>query len=560
MSPDIRLDRPLTAWLLANRSHSLWLAALIALALGGLASGLVNRLRGNDLSAALSAQVDTRAAALQVATLSGQSIGVARLLGLAEPALKSAVSGNAPPNDGAALEPLRTAQAMLDAKDLFVMNASGDVVLHVGPSTFFTGKNFAFRPYFERTMAGKATIYAELDPVSRQHGLFFAVPLRADATKSSTIIGVVVIEVSGDLLDHLLANTVKRVFLISPQGLIFAGSERSWVGSPMLPPVANLALSDSAAGADNGDPPPVRFSYQPGERTLLINGERHYLAIAPLDWQDPAGDWRLVMTAKATTVAPFAQRLTTGAAVALMMFLLLWLVLRLFGSRQERAQALAAQQVAVAELAAASEAKALLADIILKSQEALTLQDLARVFFDLLRQGYPLHQGTLYLAERTTAPNGTPPLHPDQADQAIGPTRLRLIGHYAAAAAPELIAMGEGLLGECAQQGRALAFDQPPEGFWRIGSGLGETHPRRLDLLPLQRQQRLLGVLELASLEWPEPSARALLDGLVPLLAMQLEVMLNTTQRASPLAVKATEATTAPTPAPDHPTTPALSR
>ncbi|WP_077033852.1 response regulator [Pelomonas sp. KK5] len=138
--------------------------------------------------------------------------------------------------------------------------------------------------------------------------------------------------------------------------------------------------------------------------------------------------------------------------------------------------------------------------------------------------------------------------------------QLRLLGGYAHRGQQALlerpIGLGEGLAGQCALERTTIALHEPPPGYLPVGSALGEGPPRAIVLLPLLRGERLLGVLELATTEAFGPLLQSLLDGLAPVLAMNLEILerasrsnrlLEETQRqsleleAQTAAVQATE-------------------
>ncbi|MBM7060310.1 response regulator [Pseudomonas sp. UL073] len=109
--------------------------------------------------------------------------------------------------------------------------------------------------------------------------------------------------------------------------------------------------------------------------------------------------------------------------------------------------------------------------------------------------------------------------------------RLTLLSQYAAAplTAPQRhIRLGEGLVGQCATDRRAISLDQLPADYLHITSSLGDAAPRAVTALPLLRGERLLGVIELASFRPLTASQQSLLDELLPLLAMNVEILERT--------------------------------
>ena len=108
-----------------------------------------------------------------------------------------------------------------------------------------------------------------------------------------------------------------------------------------------------------------------------------------------------------------------------------------------------------------------------------------------------------------------------------GVDRLQRIGAYACLDTPEGsgIAFGQGLAGQCAVEATPLVFDPAPPGYVRVGSGLGEATPRSLAILPLLLNERLVGIVEIATLRSIGPDESALLDGVLPVAAMSLEIL-----------------------------------
>jgi len=60
--------------------------------------------------------------------------------------------------------------------------------------------------------------------------------------------------------------------------------------------------------------------------------------------------------------------------------------------------------------------------------------------------------------------------------------------------------MGEGLVGTCAMEKQIINLTEIPEGYITITSGLGDTKPDNLLLVPVLHEMELIGVLEIASL------------------------------------------------------------
>lgn len=62
------------------------------------------------------------------------------------------------------------------------------------------------------------------------------------------------------------------------------------------------------------------------------------------------------------------------------------------------------------------------------------------------------------------------------------------------------LALGEGLVGTCAKEKQPINLTEIPEGYISITSGLGDTKPNNLLLVPVMHENLLIGVLEIASL------------------------------------------------------------
>jgi CheY-like chemotaxis protein/HAMP domain-containing protein len=109
---------------------------------------------------------------------------------------------------------------------------------------------------------------------------------------------------------------------------------------------------------------------------------------------------------------------------------------------------------------------------------------------------------------------------------------LQLISQFAllpagggndAVAAPSF-RFGEGLVGQAALAPALTVIEDPPSGYLRVRSGLGEGSPKAIVLMPLVHLGRVTGVLELALFRSCTDTIRELLGSVGETLAIALEV------------------------------------
>ena len=108
------------------------------------------------------------------------------------------------------------------------------------------------------------------------------------------------------------------------------------------------------------------------------------------------------------------------------------------------------------------------------------------------------------------------------------PDRIRRIAGYGlaeGAAAADSFRPGEGLVGQCASERQAITLTNLPPGYLEISSGLGKSAPVQSVAWPVVSHDALLGVLEVASFRAFAPNEQALLDELLPMVAMSMEIL-----------------------------------
>lgn len=142
-------------------------------------------------------------------------------------------------------------------------------------------------------------------------------------------------------------------------------------------------------------------------------------------------------------------------------------------------------------------------------QSATTFVELAQCFFAITAPLLGIGHAVLYIYEKQHR-------------------RLRLLtgfAHRERKSLEQYLQLGQGLVGQCAMEGTPITLTEPPADYVRIGSALGDAPARSVSVVPLLRSGRLLGVLEIASLEPSTRARQALLDAALPVLAGNLEIL-----------------------------------
>ncbi len=92
-------------------------------------------------------------------------------------------------------------------------------------------------------------------------------------------------------------------------------------------------------------------------------------------------------------------------------------------------------------------------------------------------------------------------------------------------ALPIAISAGAGLSGECVRQAVPIELQDIPAEYLRISSGLGSSAPNHVAAYPLIAQDEAVGVLELATFSRLSDTKTALLNELLPIVALSLQVL-----------------------------------
>lgn len=466
----------------------------------------------NERLLMLQTEAERSSVEIRSSTLNSNLMGSIALLGLIDGEIKQEARNGLLSKDSNIFGTLQTVGNAFDAEGVFVVGEDGIVKTSWDrankPST---GLDVSFRPYYKMAIRGKSSIYAAVSMARGDRSLYFTVPVFSEWAVSSVGAGAVVARTTLARVDALLKGRFDIALLLSPQGVVFAGNEQRLVGMiDTVPDAQRLgdirALKQFGAMFDKSTPEVLPFDTRDG----LTQWERKRFAVASstVNWNDSAGDWKLVLMEDLDRSIPLKNTLWKAVGAALSALMLGYMAFAILRSHVR--QVLASQQLQ--EFARVQEASALskarIASATVRMQRAGALPSLMTVFLDETHSIFGALQGVVYLVAQ------------DPGDL------LRLAGSYSCSEPPaHTLALGEGLLGQCAQERRMRILASIPEGVAMIRSGLGETPPACLLLVPILLGESLLGVVEVAMLHTPGPDEQTALEELVGLLAMNIEII-----------------------------------
>src|SRR5439155_1541157 len=118
-------------------------------------------------------------------------------------------------------------------------------------------------------------------------------------------------------------------------------------------------------------------------------------------------------------------------------------------------------------------------------------------------------------------------------DSVNGTTLLKLLSSYAYRQRKQLaneFALGEGLVGQSALEKERLVITELPDDYIKIGSGLGESKPRNIVVLPVLFEGQVKAVVELASFNRFNETHLTFLDQLTESIGIVLNTIAATTR------------------------------
>lgn len=105
--------------------------------------------------------------------------------------------------------------------------------------------------------------------------------------------------------------------------------------------------------------------------------------------------------------------------------------------------------------------------------------------------------------------------------------KLASYAHDGSEVGTESFILGEGLVGQCAKENKSILVDNVPKEYIKIKSGLGETGPSSLVIIPIEFENRVVGVMEFATLKEFSELHFTLLDMVAGNIGITLSSVMN---------------------------------
>ncbi len=495
------------------------LLAVVSLAL--IAGKLMSSANEVERLAMLNNEAERRSIEIMSQTMNGKLIGSAALLGLVDADIKREARGELLPNSPAVQRLLATIARFPDVDGALIVGNDGIIKSSVAQGKSSTGSDVKFRPYFEMAMKGKESVYAAVGTTSGRRQLYFAAPLHAGDTSDTPSIGAVVVRASLGPIDRLLSGKSDIALLLSPQGVVFACSRDEWIGylAGAATPERMKAIRELKQFGnmfESKEPNILPIGSVDGLHNY--DGRRFAVVSAKVQWNDPHGEWKLLLMEDLSRTVPaihFKAAAITGV-ISLLFALLAFLFLR-----SHYAQILVAREGRqyAADLELSGKNREQLSHLSLHLQQVTGTAELGKVFLAETYKILGMLQGVIYAFT-------------DEDEQ-----MFRLIAQFACRETPlSELAPGAGLLGQCALERCTKVIDTDDGKLYAIRSGLGEALPAAVIITPILLNNRLLGVMEIATLTVPGQIEIELFEEMARLLAINLEIAGRTERTEAALA------------------------
>lgn len=260
----------------------------------------INRDIEADREVPLTAALSTYSSKLEGDTLKSRALGAAMLFGLENFNAKQLALGKLPPDAPQVLSALDILRRLYFSQTVYLVNQRGVVAASSSQGdTGGTGFDLSDRSFVKMAMRGITNIYPGMDSITNERCIFLAAPIRTELDENSKVIGVIVLTVGADKVDALLESwSGGHAILLSPQGVVFAASRKDWIfhitTKESKEPIDRIRQAQQFGNLfDQAPPPSLPFTLDNPETN--IDGVTYAVRSRPLLWEDPAGNWSLLL-------------------------------------------------------------------------------------------------------------------------------------------------------------------------------------------------------------------------------------------------------------------------
>ncbi len=190
-----------------------------------------------------------------------------------------------------------------DAEIAYVMDTNGVVVASTsyGPDgATLLGSQFAFRPYFQRALAGAPAVDAAVGAQTGERGIYFSAPVYGAAENPY---GVVVLKVGLEAIDDGMRTQSFPLLMVDPDGVVFAGNRPSWRYQSIVPLTASQR-EDLVVSQRYGDRTVEPLAQDLSAARVTLDGVEHH--VVRID--GPLSDWQLISLMPVDVAYPLSLR------------------------------------------------------------------------------------------------------------------------------------------------------------------------------------------------------------------------------------------------------------
>lgn len=246
-------------------------------------------------------------ARLHADTMHGAAMGAALLMGLNEPLIKDMAMERLPRDDHDTLLRLVAAKRLFGADGVFIVNAAGAIVAHESDVKRSTGMDMSGRSYFKQAMDNKPSVYPAISISTGDKVFYTAAPIHEGETINTPVIGTLTMRIPADpIIIKRMETLPGEALLLSPEGIVFASTNHSWVYSSAKLVTKKLmeeVRKEKRYGKILDNNPPAVLPFNIEETSTKIDGKRYAISRELFDWNDLGGLWQLVVIQDTTSWA-----------------------------------------------------------------------------------------------------------------------------------------------------------------------------------------------------------------------------------------------------------------